>query len=143
MGNLKNLGSYEKLLSIRVSILSMYLKELLKPTRKSIGFFILLILLGNTPHIGYYYVPIMCIIGPCPPSLEVGRAIFYPYNLFHFFSPGMPPLFKFFKILSLYTGPTNYVFIGAGVVFPLSTLIYWYLLSCLLVFAYGKFKKNF
>lgn len=106
--------------------------EFFKPTKSKLITFLIIAILANIPFIGYFI-----IMTSCPPPI-------FCLNFVHKFNPLLNPIFFLWggeddTPIATYshsgTGNTYYILMVIN-------FVYWYLLSCVLVFIYKKFRKN-
>ena len=106
--------------------------EFFKPSKSKLITFFIIVILANIPFIGYFILMASCL----PPVVCV--------NFVHKFNPILNGIFFLWGgeddiPLATYshsgTGNTYYILMVINI-------LYWYLLSCVLVFIYKKFKKN-
>jgi hypothetical protein len=134
----------------------MSLKEFLKPDWRKIVIFLILFILSTTSHIGYNYVEssplpsILTVVGgkesTCPPDCinfyKINRIIwpFYPFYSMQKFSSS--PESTVFVEYELLMNPNSYGPDLNGYILLILNSIYWYLISCLIVWVYDKVKKK-
>ena len=134
----------------------MSLKEFIKPSRRKLLIFIVLLFLSTTPHLGYNYVEstsfpsILTIVNgkpsTCPPDCinfyEINRIIWPIYPLYTFQTISSSPKTTVFIEYELLLNPDSYGGSLNGYEILISNLIYWYLLSCIIVWIWYNFCKK-
>ncbi len=98
-------------------------KDFLKPDWKKI--ILAVIILFLLPF--FFYAPMLCLFGECPPMLG-----------FHFFA--FPSAFGLFSSV-LRGGIINNIYVVAQIILMFIMIAISYLISCLSVFAYNKPKR--
>jgi len=107
----------------------MTLKKFLKPEYRKLVVFVILVCIG---FLIYVITPKAVTTGPSPPP-TIGEYITSLIILILFI-----PFFITFLIVPISFSILNYIY-GTGIIL---TFIYWYLLSCFIVWIYDKVKKK-
>lgn len=131
----------------------MNLKEFLKFDTIKIVIFVVIVILANLPKVGYITVQTLCECvfgekcGECPQAMELS-VFFYPFlqQFSHYlfvdnFTYGIPIIGV---VRSIAWWPSIGEAYATGVLFLLfaGNVVYWYLISCTVVWIYDKLKKR-
>ena len=119
----------------------MKVKEFFRLTKGKVILFILISVLGNLPHMGYYHKIVMCFAPPCYP-LKIPNLIFYPFYIFSNNNSWLMGNLLVY-ITHVFNPPfldIRYSFIYLGII--IAILFYWYLLSCLIIFIFNKIRGS-
>jgi hypothetical protein len=111
----------------------MIIKQLFKPDWRKIVIFVIILILSNIPFIGYFEEIIEPTVMP-----------YHDYDFVNVFNPILNPIFW------LWGGKTDtplaYVsYSGLGnsyYILMILNVVYWYILSCLIVWIYDKYFKK-
>jgi len=128
-------------------------KQFLKPDKRKIVIFAVIIILANLPVIGYTTAPSLCEpcepLPDCCPDKMILNIIFYP--LLQYFSGhylkisdwtyGIPTL-GIIRYLIWWPSIGNISTTFVSFFLLIGNIIYWYLISCLIVWIYDKVEKK-
>jgi len=110
----------------------MNFKDFIKPTKRKLIIFLIIAILANIPFIGYFK-----ITTGCPPPILCT-------NFTNIFNPLLNPLFFLFGGED--DAPiATYSYSGIGEIYyvlMILNIIYWYIVSCLIILIYNNIKKS-
>jgi len=109
----------------------MKFKDFIKPTKRKLIIFLVIAILANLPFIGYFK-----ITTGCPPPILCT-------NFANIFNPVLNPVFFLFGGQDDIPIAT-YSYSGIGEIYyalMILNIIYWYILSCVIILIYNKIKK--
>jgi len=119
----------------------MKLKQFLKPDRRKIVVFVILVMITNSFLNGISFNVVNLSYGPWN---KIGYPFVFLYEIKHFLGRPIdnPYASSWFPIGTLIIQETSIQILGLNIPLLILNLIIWYLLSCLIIWIFDKVKKK-